>query len=289
MKTNKFIVTRFPAGAAGRFFSCCLQMSPDISSWNVKSLNLDKNSIEYQSSMIDYFNRSFPSNRLLHLKYEPDIPYICDFYSGRYPRGENITLDEYVNYQKKNSIDYFSIETNKNKIINLILHKSRIPDFLKNSLIVNIVVDSDESHETIAKLVWLKHYNVINDSTVDYLIHNPSFGNIKRKSITKKFNNVSKIKVDSIREFYFNEIFNNEHLTKFKNKNFILEDKTNESCVHEFINFSDILDPKKCLLEINRILEKNNLQKISADSTFNLLHNNWLSKQKIILESFTLL
>jgi len=288
MIANNFIVTRYAPGAAGRFFSCCLQLSPDISSWNTKSLDLDKSSNEFRESMLDYFKESFSFDRLKHLKNEPDIPYICDFYSGTYPRGESISFNEYVNYQKKNTIDYYSIESKKNKFVNLFLHKSKIPEFLKNSIIVNILVDSAESQEIISKLSWLKHYNVIDAFTVDSLEKNPDFGNKLRRKTIKKFNKQSKIKVDSIRDFYFDKIFNNESLTKFKDKQLILEDHSNKHCKQEFINFSDILDSKKCLEEINKILEKNHLRTIASNETFILLHNNWTIKQKKILESFNI-
>jgi hypothetical protein len=286
MKKNNFIVTRFAEGSAGRFFSCCLQLSPNISSWNTNSLELDKNSKEFQQSMIDYFDACFPFDRLLHLRNEPDVPYVCDFYSGRYPRGEEVTLEEYINYQKKNKIDFYSIESGNNKFINLILHKSRVPNFLKGSIIINIVVDNQESHEIIAKLTWLKHYNVIDNSTVDFLVHNPNFGNKKRYNITRKFNNQSIIKVDNINEFYLNEVFNNKNLIRFKNKQLILEDQSNKYSKQEFVNFSDVIDSNKCLVEINRILEKNNLKKVASDETFILLHNNWLLKQKKMLKRF---
>lgn len=286
MHQNNFIVTRFPKGGAGRLFSCCLQLSPDISSWCVESLNLDKESKEFQSLMLNYFEKCFPFDNLSHLRNEPDIPYVCDFYSATYPRGEDVTIDEYVNFQKKNKIDYYSIETKKNKLINLFLHKLTVPDFLKKSIIINIVIDNNNAHETIAKLFWLKHYNIIDENTIDCLSDNPKFGNKLRSQVIKKYNNQSKIKVKSIRQFYFDNIFNNEDLIKFKNKQSIVEDQSNRHCKQEFINFSDVFDTEKCLEQINKILEKNHLRKIASEETFILLHNNWLLKQKKFLERF---
>ena len=288
MKKIKFIITRFPAGAAGRFLSCCLQLSPDISSWNINSLNYDKSSNEFRDEMLKYFEETFTNDPKQHLRKEPDVPYNYDFYSGTYERGENVTLTDYINYQKADDYNIFFSEIEKIKTINLILHKSKIPEFMKGSIIVNVYVDSSESHDTIAKLLWLKHYNVVSNNTIDNLTQNPITCNEKRSETVKKYVDTSLKKVTNIKDFYIDNVFNGNELLRYKDKDKIVEDDTNKECIQEFINFSDILDSKKCYVSINNILKSNNLRQISCKETFEVLHNHWVSKQYKFLENFTL-
>lgn len=286
---NNFIVTRFSPGAAGRFFSCCLQLSPDISSWNTATNGIEKHSKKFQNLMIDYFNECFPFDHQLHLRNEPDIPYSCDFYSGTFPRGENVTLDEYLEHQKKNNVNFFFNEIKKNRKINLILHKSKVPVFLQGSIIVNIMIDNYQSHELIAKLVWLKHYKVIDANTIDNLTENFLTANKKRALTVKKFKKDSSMfKVDNVENFFKKSILNNKNILMFKDKTSLLNSKTNNCCINEFVNFSDVMDSKKCFDSINEILNKNNLARIASKKIFNQLHDNWLQKQKFILKQFKL-
>ena len=221
MKKVKFIVTRFPPGAAGRFLCCCLQLSPDISSWNIDSLSYDKSSTDFCNKMIKYFEKKFLNDPGLHLRNEPDIPYNYDFYSGTYERGEDVTIEEYIDYQRPNKYNFFFSEIEKGKTINLIMHKSKIPEFLKNSIVVNVYVDNIQSHDIIAKLLWLKHYKVIDAVTIDKLIHNPNTCNVKRSNTVKRYVNTSIQKVKTIKNFYVDNVYNNEELLRYKNKDTI--------------------------------------------------------------------
>ena len=171
-----FIIVRYAAGSAGRFISTLIQCSSDVAHWNPDLNNSSTNITSYKS----YLDYSFPADPEQHLRVEPDIPYTSDFYSGTYDRGADITLEQYVRYQKDN---YFLTNIAEKQYANLILHKSKVPVFMQRSPIIKVILDTPDAIEFAKKMRWLKHYKVINDHAVNRLPADPNKCNLKRADV----------------------------------------------------------------------------------------------------------
>lgn len=282
---SPFIVVRFAGGSGGRLISTMLQLSDDVAHWNEQFEDKSKWSLDDYTT---YISSSFPQDSKKHLRVEPDLPYNSDFYSGTYERGENITFDQYCEYQKQSNCKYFFNNVEQQKYVNLILHKSKIPLFMQGSHVINIIIDTPESLNLTQKLLWLKHYQIVDNNLVKKLHHDPDTCNQKRSHLVRKFyTGSSTVKVDSIKNFYTNEIVNNHEFELFQNRSLLLNDKSNMLCNQSYFYLSSIFDKQQLIKNITDICSQINIvcpDKHLLSLTFDL----WWHSQNKILEEWDL-
>ena len=237
---------------------------------------------------IEYISHSFPPDSKKHLRVEPDLPYRFDFYSGTYNRGEDITYEQFLEYQRQGDCDYFFKNLIDKKYINLILHKSKIPVFMQDSFVVNIIIDTPEALELSQRLLWLKHYQIISNNLVKRLPHDPTTCNQQRSHIVQEFFKESAdVKVNTINEFYTTEIKNNFEFVLFQDVQHLLNDQTNNTCTQGYFYLSNIFNKNKLIKNINDICEQYNLQPPSQE-LISLTYDMWWHSQDQILQEWDL-
>lgn len=278
---SPFIVIRFTHGSAGRFLSTVLQLSPDVAHWNQKlkkSTNIDVD------QYCDYLEHCFPKNPSQHLRVEPDLPYESNFYSGTYSRGEDVDFDDYIEHQRKVNCEYFFDNIKQHKKINLILHKSKIPKFMHGSNVINVIIDTPKALDLTQKMLWLKHYQVINGNTIKRLAHNPDTCNQKRSHLVRQYCKESSIvSVDSIPDFYQTEIIDNSDIKIFCDTQTVLFDETNSNCTQHFFYLNNIFDKLDLFSNIIEICNEANLRYPDKELV-SLTFDKWWSSQSAILD-----
>jgi hypothetical protein len=283
MLPSPFLVVRYAGGSCGRFLSSILQLSNSVACWDSK-LELSKNSNSFHEEFLEYIGYSFPLNPKYHLLKEPDLPYYSDFYSGTYDRGSDITYEQYLHELGTHNDFYFKDNLIKNKKVNLILHKSRVPKFLNGSDFVNIIIDTEQSLEFSQALLWKKHYEILSSTEVLHLPDHPERCNPKRKSLVQQFFVGSPIIIgESIEEIYKNRIINNPEFNLFSSTESLYNDDSNKLVSNTEFFLGNIFDSDKFHDNIIHICEKLALELPNRNTVINA-HKKWLDIQKEIIK-----
>jgi hypothetical protein len=272
----KFIITRFTHGSAGKFLSTVLQTSDKIDHWSVV-VQAQKNTELIDPVTLEYVNRSFPKDHSQYLRAEPMVPYNTDLYSVGYPRGDDVTLDQYVDYaQKKNDIRLFTTITNK-LLTNLVFHRPTLPKFCHASKAVTITVTTDKEKKWLFNTLWSKHFLEIKNK-IYYIPSDPEYCNFQSLPTVLRFNNQycfpmeqknqlyqQYVVADSTNSYYFNP----ERFTEVDNANNI---------DNVFIKLSDILNADQFGSAISTIFAQLGLENFNS-GLISQMHKIWLSRQ----------
>lgn len=266
---SQLLVTRFPHGAAGKFVSTVLQTSYRVDHWN-SVIQHQKNINEFVEEVtLEYCNRSFPADQRYHVQSEPMVPYSTDLYSTTFPRGNNITTDQY--WKQEDQRIKYCVE--QDLLINLIFNKSKLPAFCQNSKVVTILVTTAEEQECLDCLLWNKHFI----ETEDEIIYTPnSISHCSIYAIPKllKYNpqwTFDKSQKDKI----FNDmVVNNKTKLQYTDKSFF----NNESYQNVFLNLKDMFDQNIFISKIEKIFSEFNLGSVNH-SLINKMHKLWLDRQ----------
>lgn len=284
MTESPFVVVRYAPGSAGRFISVLLQLSDAVAAWNPL---FDKNKFS-NKDYTNYLTNSFPEDPTKHLRVEPDLPYHSDFYSGTYARGEEISFEQYCKYQTQAECEYFFKNLDQQQHVNLILHKSKIPLFMQGSHVVNIMIDTPAALELSQKLLWCKHYQVLDTTEVKLLAHDAETCNQKRSHLVQQFyTGSSTVVVDSLEDFYNNEIVKNSTFELFQDTLLLLEDESNKSCNQSYFYLSNIFDKTQLIENINAICAQMNIPH-PDEQLLALTFDIWWNSQRKILEKYKL-
>ena len=276
MSKPKFIITRFTHGSAGKFLSTVLQTSDKIDHWSVV-VQAQKNTELIDPVTLEYVNRSFPKDHSQYLRAEPMVPYNTDLYSVGYPRGDDVTLDQYVDYaQKKNDIRLFTTITNK-LLTNLVFHRPTLPKFCHASKAVTITVTTDKEKKWLFNTLWSKHFLEIKNK-IYYIPSDPEYCNFQSLPTVLRFNNQycfpmeqknqlyqQYVVADSTNSYYFNP----ERFTEVDNANNI---------DNVFIKLSDILNADQFGSAISTIFAQLGLENFNS-GLISQMHKIWLSRQ----------
>lgn len=285
MNESPFIVVRYAAGGAGRFISTLLQLSDNVAHWN--QVFEDRSKL-CQTEYINYLLESFPEDPSTHLRVEPDLPYYSDFYSGTYNRGVDITYTQFCEYQHQANCEYFFNNCAQHKYVNLILHKSKIPVFMHGAPMVNVIIDTPDALVLAQKLLWLKHYQVINNTLVKKLTHDPATGNKKRERVIRQFNKESPfIMINNLQDFYTDEIIKNQDFELFQNTSLLIEDISNTLCPQHYFYLSNIFDKKKLIENINLICKQLDIS-YPNEQLISLTFDIWWKNQHKILNQWNI-
>ena len=279
MSQSPFIVVRYAPGSAGRIISTILQLSDSVASWNT---SLGKNNFSTEN-YTSYLITSFPEAPEQHLRSEPDLPYYSDFYSGTYERGENSSFKQYLQHQEDTGCEYFFENLRQRLYVNLILHKSKIPMFMQGSHMINIIIDTPAALELSQKLLWCKHYQIVNQSEIKKLAHDPTTCNQKRRHLVQQFyTGASQVMIDSLEDFYISEIIKNPVFEVFQHTSLLLQDNSNKHCDQHFFYLSNIFCKKNLLANINTICDQINLARPN-EQLLSLTFDIWWNSQHKIL------
>ena len=279
MPRSPFVVVRFASGSGGKFVSSMLQASPDIACWNSK-VESYKGSDQSETKFVEYINDAFTFDAAKHLRNEPDLPYQFDFYSGTFDRGANITYKQYCEFQTEN---YFKQHVQDNKHANLILHKSKIPEFMKGAIFVNIIIDSERALDWAQKMLWLKHYEIVDQHTVKRKHHDPETCAIKRSQLIKKyFVGSSLVTVNNVKEFFDQEIVQNPEFKLFFSEEKLLQDVSNTNVTNFNFYLDNIFSCADTVKNIQEVLEQSSIA-VPTQKLLITTYQSWWNKQCHIL------
>jgi hypothetical protein len=272
----KFLITRFTHGSAGKFLSSVLQTSVKVDHWSA-IIEAYKSKDLFEKLVLAHTNRSFPKDHVLHLQHEPMVPYNTDLYSTGYPRGNEVTLDQYIkNAIVKNDTRLLSC-INYNRLINLIFNKPDIPIFCQGSRVVTITVTTNIEKQWLYNTLWSKHF-LETPAAIRYLPSDPEYCSFYSLPVVLQFNNQYLFPNDQKEQLYQDYIINSyTNSWYFDPDRFTKFDKTH-SLDNVFVELDTLLTPNKFITKIENIfdilqLDQPNLNLIQK------MHQIWLSRQ----------
>lgn len=270
-----FLITRFTHGSAGKFLSTILQTSTKVDHWSA-IVQANKNNPQLLTPILEeYMRRSFPHDHSMHLKSEPMVPYDVSLYSAGYPRGNDVTLDQYLkNAQEVNDFRFLSC-IQHGLIPNLVFHKPQLPLFCNDSNVITITVTSNKEKEWLYKTLWSKQF-LENDDEIRYMISDPSYCSFASLPTVVKFNNNYKFPIGKKSELYEKHVLNNPaNFYYFDPDKFSTIDKKFNNV---FLALDDILVEKQFLEKMTEIFQQLDLGIANID-IIKRMHQIWISRQ----------
>lgn len=246
----QFLIVRFAPGAAGRFLSTMLMGSDDVAHYdeNVKTLE----------QKLEYLKNSFNPDLTQWLLNEPSdrIAWGITFVSNKFPRGDNLSIQEFEQLSKKNCTSWYFKNVRLGKKIIIPWNKSNIPPFYRGSCIT-IILDKP-SRRWFHRSHWIKHYGIVNEK-IHLKENDPAVLRPPLNKIAEQFNN---------------PIYSTEKFIPFVKKNVIssaitksFHDKNNLDYIENdiIINLSSLLEEKQCIATVNNICNQLNLKQIDQN------------------------
>jgi hypothetical protein len=264
----KFLVIRFAPGAAGNMLTSMIQCSPEVAHWDEQ-----QESIKPNNNWLAYFESCFPREINKWLYYEP-IGQLNwgtrNIFSAKYPRGNNFTVDEFLEQEKIYCNQYYHQQKNQKKYLPVFWHKEIMPEYFINSKSICIELDQP-ALRWYNHAVYKKHYRIINLSrdkrcTVEILQNRPQIvlpqyrGQVE---YTKTF--------DSFRQFVNQCIVQNPFQMMFRQANQLPAWPIDNLQ----LTLSTLLDTEKFLKKYFEICEFLEITPVLTKSVFSQMHNYW--------------
>lgn len=176
--TNQWVVLNYPAGSGGKFLTTCFLQFEKFAHWAEKQLTLNET--------IQWYKDSLPIGvEEVWLAREIDTPWVIPA-SRAWPRGENLSENEFNLQLVNNNNQYFQESWNQGKYILDFWHKSTKPAWWSNAQWINIYVDDLGLYKNLL-FTKLFEYNSI-EKTVTSHNQRPTIGravNQLKKTIFK--------------------------------------------------------------------------------------------------------
>ena len=270
-----FLITRFTHGSAGKFLSTVLQTSNKVDHWSA-IVQSNKNNPQLLTPILEeYMRRSFPYDHSMHLMSEPMVPYDVSLYSTSYPRGNDITLDQYLkNAQEVNDFRFLSCAEN-DLIPNIVFSKPQLPIFCSDSNVVTITVTSNKEKEWLYKTLWSKHF-LETDTEIRYMPDDPAYCSFSSLPPVVKFNNTYKFPISKKAELYEKYVVNNHTNPYYFDPDRFAEIDSNFNNI--FMALDDILIEQKFLEKIEELFQQLNLG-VAVIDIIKRMHQIWISRQ----------
>lgn len=271
----KFLVLRFPIGAAGNLLSSILQCSPEVGHWN-ESLEKSKPNSDWNL----YFKQVFTDDLTLWLENEPIGKHQLgtrNVFSAHYPRGNDLTVEEFLQMEETYCTDYYLSLRKEDKFIPIFWHKTFFPSYFQRATIVNILLDK-KSIRWYDRAYLNKHF-YIKETDNKLLVTNKSH---RPQIVPKTFTgvNVYQEEFDSFCAFAKKNIFNNPMRSLYLNHDMFLNfgNRPQKNIyLSSLISTDDFIEayPKLCrFLDITPI----------SISTARQLHEHWVSCHKNLIK-----
>lgn len=276
MSNPSFIITRFTHGSAGKFLSSVLQTSNQVDHWSA-IVESHKETDLFEKLVLEYVRRSFPSNHAVYMQQEPMVPYNTDLYSAGYPRGNDVTLDQYLTHAIANH-DSRLLDCIKNNLFaNIIFHKPCIPMFCQGANVITITVTSDSEKQWLYKSLWSKQF-LETENEIRYLPSDPEYCSFSSIVSVLKFNNPYKFNKSQKSELFEKYVIN-DHTNQwyFEPDRFVNFDNRHR-LNNLFVELDSILSPSKFLVTVENMFDHLGLTQPNL-SLIQQMHQIWLSRQ----------
>jgi hypothetical protein len=227
--------------------------------------------------MLQFVSRSFPAEHSLYLRSEPMVPYNVDLYSVGYPRGNEVTLDQYLGHAETKPDLRLLSAIGKNLKINLIFNKPQVPVFCNGSDIVTVTVTSDQEKDWLWKTLWSKHFLEDGD-TIRYLPSDPDYCSFYSLAAVLTFNNPYRFSKAAKEELYNSYVVHNHTNHWYFDPDKFVHYDTQHQHNNIFIRLEEILVAGKFLSAIAQIFQRLGLGNPDLD-LISQMHEIWLSRQ----------
>jgi hypothetical protein len=263
----KFLIIRFPPGAAGNMLASILQCSPEVAHWNQLQQNLKPN-----NDWTDYFQKVFTSEISQWLYHEP-IGQLRwgtrEIFSAKHPRGDNLSIDEFLHQEQVYCNEYYHEQKKAGRYLPIFWHKETMPIFFQNSRSLIIKLDQP-SLRWFDHAVFFKHYKIVENNSegvrVRLLENRPEI-----VPSTFLSQNQFEQRWPSFRSFVREKIWKNPHRKQYQHT----KSNTNWPIPSLTINLSCLLDQKLFGQEYFKICNFLEITPSLCENKINELHTYW--------------
>jgi hypothetical protein len=249
MNNIPILFVRYAPGAAGNFLIALLQTSTCVACWNTV-VESSKSTTKFTETFKNWFAQSFQENLDNHLKFEPHHPYQLDFFSSKHPRGNEITVDKFIEHLEQHNDQLFLDNIKKNKLTVMRLNKSEVPNFGQGNHIINIVVDQP-AKKWLYRTRFIKLFGREQEGWISKENH-PEF--LKAKFKKNIFQNPYKFQVSKF-TFLKDFVVGEAAIRPFFSYKKLLEPPSNLSCQHTRVDLSELIDRDKLLIKIQELFQ----------------------------------
>jgi hypothetical protein len=207
------------------------------------------------------------------------VPYNTDLYSVGYPRGDDISLEEYIKNAKVKSDSRLFACMQNNLVANLILNKPTIPIFCQGSKSITITVTTDSEKNWLYQTLWKKHF-LETEQDIRYLPSDPEYCNFQSLATVLNFKNQYQFPTSSKQQLFHDFIINNQTNSWYFDPDRFIEYDRKNNIKNVFISLSDILNEAAFTKAIPLIFEQLELEEPRLDLIMSM-HDIWLSRNTI--------
>jgi hypothetical protein len=247
---TKWIILQYRPGSGGKMLLLCLMTIESIAHWDPE---VEYNNITHTESLSKYWH----SNKWLTT--EPLVQWHSKFYSRMYPRGNDITLNQYNDLMNQYADDHFKKCWSSGKFILDFSHKTHIPTWHNGSMFLKL--DAMYDDPIYKKMLLYKLFPWDNSTGIGTFLGNKP--NINVSENTLKFKNQFEFGPFDDETIWYKFIWDKFLNFKIDNPDLTLTDLLNFEKVEEFIDSI-----------ANKLKSKYN-----ANDLFNT-HAYWISKHK---------
>lgn len=259
MDNIPILFVRYAPGAAGNFFISIIQTSFKVSCWN-NEVQSAKGTAEFNIKFKQWFSGCFQSDLPNHLKYEPHHPYQLDFFSSKHPRGNEITVEEFVSHLHDRNDQEFLNNINQKQLTVMRLNKSVIPVFGQGNTVINIIVDPP-AKKWFYRTRYIKLFGQDNYGWISKENH-PDFLKAKFKKVL--FQNQHHFQVSKF-SFLKDFVINESNIRSFFSERKLLADPSNQTCQQISINLSTIFNEEQFILTMSDVFDRLDLGPLDTD------------------------
>jgi hypothetical protein len=263
-KSPKFLVVQYAPGSAGKFLIAVLMASPSIAHF-LPEVESEKNN----NKCLDFIKQSFIGDFEKWISTEPQhaMAWNLHFTSAKYPRGDDLSFDQFVELAETESTDHFVDSVNAGKQIIIARHKTVPTDFFSDSDFVTIKLDL-QSLKWYHRAYWSKLFGIKNNM-IHIKENDPELINQPMKKYLFKNNNSVYVE-QSVFSFIRNNIIKSQYKEKF------LAPGINPSKNHIIVNLTEILVESRFVASVNAITEQFSLGTID-EKFIRSAHRHWIS------------
>ena len=231
------LFVRYAPGAAGNFLIAILQTSNKLSCWDTQVENA-KGTPQFEDSFKNWFSKCFQPDLENHIKHEPHHPYQLDFVSAKHPRGDDLSVEEFIEKLQNRHDQCFlnNIQCHQQTVMRL--NKPTVPRWGLGNSIINIVVDP-LSKKWFYKIRYIKLFGKDNNGWTSKENH-PDYLIAKFKKI--QFYNPYQFQISKF-AFLKNFVIGESAILPFYDYDKLLEPPSNQHCTQHKVNLSNLLNP----------------------------------------------
>lgn len=223
------------------------------------------------SHCLNYVRQHFSSDIANWLKIEPKPSDAWNLHhvSSNYPRGDDLTQEEFLRVAQSDATDHFWQCVNNEKLIPFVWHKKSVPVFFDQSKFVTIIVDP-QSVKWFHRARWHKHYAALNGG-VHIKELDPSYNSAKLTQYYQQFSAKHLIDQKPVSFIKTNILRDPKKILFQHSANFV-----QQKPLQIFLNLSDILSPDRCVDTVNTLCNQLAIESVSESLIIDC-HRHWLS------------